>query len=33
LSLQDAKTKNKSQEEDYLNKLSDKNLKIAALQG
>lgn len=31
--MQDAKNKNKTQEEDYQNKLAEKNLRIAALQG
>jgi len=33
LDVQDSKNKNKTQEEDFLEKISDKNLKISSLQG
>ena len=33
MDLQDAKNKNKSQEEDFIQKIADKNLRISSLQG
>lgn len=33
MDVQDSKNKNKTQEEDFLEKISDKNLKISSLQG